>query len=151
MDTLTPLQRHHNMQAIKSRGTSIEIKFGKALWNNGVRYRKNTNKIFGRPDFSIKKYKIAIFCDSEFWHGKDWEKHKNDIKTNSEFWVNKIERNRARDNEVSNYLTKQGWTVLRFWGKEINTNLYNCVAKVEKAIKRAKTSSIDHHYRLHKQ
>lgn len=118
------------MKAVKSKGTSIEIKLGKALWAEGVRYRKNNKTVLGKPDFTIKKYKIAIFCDSEFWHGKDWEVRKNDIKSNKEFWFKKIERNIARDIEVTATLQNDGWIVLRFWGQEINKELSTCVKKV---------------------
>ena len=73
MDRLTPEQRHKNMKNIKSSDTKIEITLRKALWKKGYRYRKNYKKLPGKPDIAITKYKIAIFCDSEFFHGKDWE------------------------------------------------------------------------------
>src|SRR5690606_35376578 len=100
MDVHTKAQRSKNMKAIKSKGTKIEVLFGKALWAGSVRYRKNDKKVFGKPDFTVKKYKLAVFCDSEFWHGKDWETQKYRIKTNSEFWIKKIERNMERDRKV---------------------------------------------------
>lgn len=134
MDKLTPEQRHKNMQAIRNHGSKIEVILGKALWSEGIRYRKNDATVFGKPDFSIKKYKIAIFCDSEFWHGKDWNKHKYDIHTNSEFWINKIENNIKRDILVSETLQYEGWIVIRFWGKEILKNTDNCVTVVKNAI-----------------
>lgn len=130
MDKLSKEQRSRNMKAVKSKGTSIEVKLGKALWAKGIRYRKNDKTVFGKPDFTIKKYKIAIFCDSEFWHGKDWEIRKNDIKSNQDFWIKKIERNIARDVEVTTTLQTQGWVVLRFWSKDINKNTLHCVEKV---------------------
>lgn len=80
MDKLTPEQRLRNMRANKAQGTSIEVLLGKALWQQGFRYRKNDKGIFGKPDFSFKKHKIAVFCDGEFWHGKNWEQHKGDHK-----------------------------------------------------------------------
>lgn len=119
MDKLTPEQRRKCMQASKNKGTKPEVLLGKALWNLGLRYRKNDKNIFGKPDFSFKKYKVAIFVDGEFWHGKDWEIRKNDIKSNQEFWIAKIERNIERDREVAEMLLKSGWKILRFWGKEI--------------------------------
>ena len=82
-------------------------------------YRKNDKNIFGKPDFSFKKYKVAVFVDGEFWHGKDWDIRKNDIKSNQTFWIAKIERNMARDREVAEMLLKSGWKILRFWGKEV--------------------------------
>lgn len=73
MDNLTKEQRHKNMVNIKGKNTSIEVCLCKALWNKGIRYRKNYNKLPGKPDIAITKYKIAVFCDSRFFHGKDWE------------------------------------------------------------------------------
>ena len=134
MDKLTAEQRKKNMQAVKSTNSQIETVLGKMLWNNGLRYRKNDITVFGRPDFTIKKHKIAVFCDSEFWHGDDWENRKNDFKSNQEFWIPKIERNIQRDKEVNEELEKQGWTVLRFWGKNIIKNPRDCVLEVKKSI-----------------
>lgn len=119
MDRLTKEQRHKNMSANKSKGTKLEILFGKLLWNSGIRYRKNDKSIFGKPDFSIRKMKIAIFCDGEFWHGRNWEIRKKDHKSNCDFWYSKIERNIERDSEVNEQLKMQGWKVFRFWETEI--------------------------------
>lgn len=130
MGGLTKEQRHRNMQANKSKGTSIEILFGKCLWNAGVRYHKNDKKIFGIPDFSISGQKIAIFCDGDFWHGKDWEIRKNDHKLNCEFWHKKIERNIQRDNEVNDHLIKNGWKVFRFWESELRTQPDKCLNEI---------------------
>lgn len=94
MDRLTPEQRHKNMQAVKSKGSEIERLLRKELWNRGLHYRKNVKTVFGHPDIAFIGKKIAVFCDSEFWHGYDWEHRKNDIKTRREFWIPKIERNR---------------------------------------------------------
>ena len=135
MDKLSKEQRKKNMQAVKNKNSRIEITLGKALWNNGLRYRKNDKAVFGKPDFTFKKHKIAVFCDSEFWHGKDWEIHKYDHKSNQDFWLSKIERNIQRDAEVTAELEKQGWTVFRFWGKDILKNPQNCVLKIENIIK----------------
>lgn len=93
MDVLTKEQRRKNMQAIKSKNTKIEELLAKALWLRGFRYRRNNKNVFGKPDFIFKKYKIAIFCDSEYFHGKDWETQKHRIKINTEFWHKKIESN----------------------------------------------------------
>ena len=92
-DRLTPEQRHKNMQNIRSKDTSIELKLRKALWERGIRYRKNFKELIGKPDIVLTKYKVVIFCDSEFWHGYDWENRKNDFKSNQTFWIPKIERN----------------------------------------------------------
>lgn len=92
------------MSANKGKGTRLELLFGKLLWNAGIRYRKNDSTIVGKPDFVIRKMKIAIFCDGEFWHGRNWETRKGDHKSNCEFWYSKIERNIERDKEVNEQL-----------------------------------------------
>lgn len=138
MDVHTKEQRSRNMKAIRNKNTKIEILLGKAMWSRGIRYRKNSKYVFGKPDFSIKKYKVAIFCDSEFFHGKDWEISKNRIKTNKEFWHNKIESNIKRDKLVNQTLRNEGWKVIRFWGDEIKKNINNCLIIVEEAINEQK-------------
>lgn len=132
MDKLTKEQRRKNMQANKSTGTKPELLLAKVLFARGYRYRKNNKTVFGNPDFTFKKIKLAIFVDGEFWHGKDWEVRKYDHKSNKEFWLTKIERNIERDKEVNQKLVADGWKVLRFWGKEINNNIENCIIKIEK-------------------
>ena len=135
MDKLTPEQRHKNMQAVKSKDSKIELLLRQELWKRGLRYRKNTNSVFGHPDIAFIGKKVAVFCDSEFWHGYDWEKRKSDIKSNRDFWINKIERNMARDKEVNDHLTSQGWKVLRFLGKQIETDAAGCADIIVEEVK----------------
>ena len=132
----TQEQIHYNMQRVKSKDSEIEKILRNALWNKGYRYRKNVKDVFGHPDIVFKSKKVAIFCDSEFWHGYDWERKKNEIKTRQDFWIPKIERNMQRDKEVKMKLSEEGWTVLRFWGTEIKKQTENCVKEIEKCIKR---------------
>ncbi len=134
MDRLTKEKRRKNMQAVKNKDSKIEIMLRKALWDKGYRYRKNYSAVEGKPDIVLSKYKIAIFCDSEFWHGYNWEIRKNDIKSNQEFWIKKIEGNIKRDANVNKILKQQGWKVIRFWGKEIQKNLEICINRIEKEI-----------------
>lgn len=135
-DDLTKEQRRKNMQHIRSKDTSIEVKLRKALWGKGYRYRKNDKRLPGKPDIALTKYKIAIFCDSEFFHGKDWEVLKPRLEkgNNSQYWISKISRNRERDDEVNKRLLFEGWTVFRFWGKDIQKNIEECVRVVEKTV-----------------
>ena len=138
-DVLTPEQRRRNMQAIRSKNTKIEIKLAKALWEKGYRYRKNNKTIIGKPDLTFKKLKIAIFCDSEFWHGKDWDNQKKRIGTNKEYWDKKILKNIERDNKVNHSLSTDGWIVLRFWETEIKKEIDKCLEIIEnRIIKRKK-------------
>jgi DNA mismatch endonuclease Vsr len=138
MDKLTKEQRRKNMQAVKNKGSRIETMLAKELWTRGYRYRRNNKTVFGKPDFTFKKYKIAIFVDSEFWHGKDWDSKKHDHKSNISFWHNKIEKNIKRDIEVNRYLKNDGWDVIRFWGRQIESDLLNCIFIIENKINEAK-------------
>lgn len=135
-DVLTKEQRKRNMQGIKSKNTKIEVILRKALWERGIRYRKNYDKLPGKPDIVLTKYKIAIFCDSEFFHGKDWEVLKPRLEKgeNSEFWVAKISRNRERDDEVNKRLLFMGWTVIRFWGDDIKKKTEECIRVIQETI-----------------
>ena len=136
-DVLTPEQRRKNMQNIHSKDTKIELCLRKALWEKGYRYRKNYRELPGKPDIVITKYKIAIFCDSEFFHGKDWytvllPRIRNG--ENPEYWEKKITRNMERDNEINRKLNYLGWTVIRFWGKDIAKNTEECIAVIKDCI-----------------
>lgn len=124
------------MQHIKSKDTKIEVLLRRELWRRGYRYRKNYSGLPGKPDIVLTKYKIAIFCDSEFFHGKDWEVLKPRLENgnNSDYWLKKISRNRERDDEINKQLLFQGWTVIRFWGKDILKNLDECIKVVEETI-----------------
>lgn len=124
MSLSTTPQKSKNMKAVKSHDTKIEVTLRKALWHEGVRYRKNYKICFCRPDIVITKYKIAIFCDGDFWHGKE---DPNIVKNNKAFWTEKIKRNMERDLENTIELRDNGWTVLRFWESDIQTNLLDCV------------------------
>lgn len=135
MDKHTPEQRHKNMQAVKSKDSEIELLLRKELWSRGLRYRKNSNKVFGHPDIVFVGKKVAVFCDSEFWHGYDWEHKKDEIKSNRDFWIPKIERNMQRDSEVNEKLSAEGWTVLRFWGKMIKKDVKSCADMIERSVR----------------
>lgn len=141
MDRLTKEQRHRNMSANKSKGTKLEILFGKLLWNAGIRYRKNDKSVAGKPDFVIKKARIAIFCDGEFWHGRNWDVRKYDHKSNCEFWYSKIERNMERDKEVNDELQKCGWKVFRFWETEIKQKPDVCLNTILNYMNEKSTAS----------
>lgn len=136
MDTLTKEQRSKCMSHIRSKDTGIELALRKALWHKGYRYRKNYKDLPGKPDIVLTKYRIAIFCDSEFWHGKDWDVLKPQLLrgNNPEYWVKKIERNQKRDIEIDKQLLFMEWTVIRFWGKEILQDPEQCIRVIEETI-----------------
>lgn len=130
----TKEQIRFNMQRVKNKDSEIELSLRKALWSMGLRYRKNVKSVFGHPDIAFIGKKIAVFCDSEFWHGYDWERRKNDFKVRQDFWIPKIERNMERDQEVNEKLASEGWIVIRFWGKEIKSDVNACAKKIKKAV-----------------
>ena len=121
----------YNMSRIKCKDTGIEVILRKELWKRGLHYRKNVTKVFGKPDIAFVSKKIAIFCDSEFWHGYDWAHKKDDFKNRQDYWLPKIERNMKRDCEVNAHLKNEGWTVLRFWGNDIKKNTAASADEIE--------------------
>ena len=129
-------QRRKTMSKIRGKNTTIEVTLQKALWAKGYRYRKNYKKLPGSPDICLTKYRIAIFCDSEFFHGKDWEilKLRLEKGKNPDFWIKKIERNRNRDCENDRQLLFLGYTVLHFWGQDITKHTDECLQAIEEAI-----------------
>ena len=145
MSDSVSVERSENMRRICSKDTKMELALRKALWNKGYRYRKNYAALPGKPDIALTKYKIAVFCDSEFFHGKDWEILRPQLErgNNGEFWVEKISRNRERDDEINKALLFRGWTVIRFWGKDILKNTDECVRVIEEAVFEAFLSDDD--------
>ena len=138
---LTSEQIHYTMSRVRSTGSAIERQLGSALWKAGFRYRKQY-RIFGKPDYVLVSARIAIFVDSEFWHGYRWGKRaKEAFRSNQEYWYSKIERNRARDRKVNKELTRHGWIVLRFWEHEITTNPADCIARVRAALEDSNASN----------
>lgn len=130
----TKEQISFNMRQVKNKDSEIEITLRKELWRRGLRYRKNVRTITGKPDIVFKGKKVAVFCDSEFWHGYDWEHRNLEIKSRREFWVPKIERNIKRDREVSEKLEADGWIVLRFWGRQIKKDTAGCADIIERTL-----------------
>ena len=124
------------MQHIRSKDTSIEVALRRALWQRGYRYRKNYKKLPGSPDIVLTKQRIVIFCDSEFFHGKDWDVKKPKLLKckNPDYWIPKIERNMQRDSENDKKLLCLGWTVIHFWGYDILKKTDECVRVIEEAI-----------------
>ena len=141
MDRLTPEQRHKNMQNIRSKNTSIELVLRRALREKHIGYRINYKQLPGKPDIVLTKYKIAIFCDSEFFHGKDFDDLQEQLKKgkNADFWIDKIGKNIKRDNRIDKDLQALGWTVLHFWGRDIKKNPDECIKVIEETI-------FDHRY-----
>lgn len=134
MDKFSKEKRSEIMSKIKGKNTKDEVLLAKALWNRGHRYRKDNRSVFGRPDLTFKKYRIAIFVDGEFFHGYNWEDRKTKIHSNRDYWIPKIERNMQRDKDVNQHLLSDGWKVIRFWSHFIKKNLTDCINIIESEI-----------------
>lgn len=148
VDKLTKEQRHRNMANIKNKDTLIEMKLRKCLWEKGYHYRKNVKDLPGKPDIVLTKYKIAIFCDSEFFHGKDWKELQLQLKKgkNANFWIDKIGKNIKRDEDINKKLQYMGWTVLRFWGRDIKNDVEQCIKVIEETIFEQKIQENDEYF-----
>lgn len=122
------------MSRVKLKGGKAETALARALWQRGYRYRRNDKRLPGSPDIAILKYRIAIFVDGEFWHGKDWETRKGRLKRNREYWIEKIEENMARDMRDDRLLVQAGWMPIHFWEKEVMKSLLACLAEIEDVV-----------------
>ena len=123
------------MKALSHKKSKIETVLAKALWHKGYRYRLNYKELPGTPDVALTKYEIAIFVDGEFWHGKDFEKRKDKIVNNKEYWIEKIEENIKRDNRNDELLKEKGWITLHFWSRDVQHNLDGCISVIEDFIR----------------
>ena len=138
MNKKTQEQISRNMKAVKNKDSEIEILLRRELWSRGLRYRKNVKTVYGKPDIAFIGKKIAVFCDSEFWHGYAWEIAQDEFQSRRDFWIPKIERNIQRDKEVNERLRNEGWIVLRFWGREIKKDVSACADIIQTAWNGAK-------------
>lgn len=123
------------MSRIRGLNTKPELALRKALWAMGIRYRLNVAKLPGKPDIVIHRHKLVIFVDGEFWHGFQWKRKKPKIKANREYWIPKIERTIERDKKNNAKLSELGFTVLRFWNREVTIDLRGCVDQIIQSIK----------------
>ena len=112
---MTPEQRFKCMSHNRAKNTGPELSLRYALWRQGFRYRINDKRLPGRPDIVLPKYRTAIFVHGCFWHGHKDCKYFTVPKTNTEFWVAKVARNRERDQEVWRKLEADGWNVIVVW------------------------------------
>ena len=131
----TKEQISYNMSRVKNKDSAIEVALRKELWSRGLRYRKNVKIVLGKPDIAFMGKKVAVFCDSEFWHGYNWKVKQEEIKSHRDFWIPKIERNINRYKEVNAALEADGWKVLRFWGDEIKKDVKACADLIVDALK----------------
>lgn len=133
-DLKTTPEISKRMKALSHKKSKVESVFAKALWHKGYRYRLNYKDLPGTPDIALTKYKIAIFVDGEFWHGKDFEKTKEKLKNNKDYWIEKIEENIQRDIRNDNLLRQMEWIPLHFWSEEVQKYCDYCLAEIEEKI-----------------
>ena len=112
-------------KAIGRKETKAEVALRKALWALGLRYRKNVASLPGRPDIVLGKYRVVVFVDGDFWHGRDWEARLAKLQrgSNAPYWVAKIAANMERDRRKTAELEAAGWTVVRVWERDIQLHL----------------------------
>ena len=119
MDKLSPQQRHANMAAIHGQDTKPEMVVRRYLWGHGFRYRLHHPRLPGKPDIVMRKYRTCIFVNGCFWHGHEGCRYYSIPKTNTEFWMAKIQRNHERDVEVQHRLASMGWHCITIWECEL--------------------------------
>ena len=125
----TPETRKRMSRVRLKRGVAETI-LAKVLWHSGIRYLYNYKKLPGSPDLAITRYHIAVFVDGEFWHGKNWEMRKPRLKSNREYWAEKIEENMARDLRNDQILSNMGWQVVHFWEKDVKKEPQKCASVI---------------------
>lgn len=142
-----PAVTHKIMSAVKSKDTRPELKLRKALWKEGLRYRVNYKRLPGKPDIVFTKWKVAVFCDGDFWHGHNWairglSSLQEELAGYSQYWRDKIIRNIERDEENNKALKALGWTVIRIWESEIKNDLDGCVETIKEMLFEQKLAQI---------
>lgn len=132
MDNLTKEQRKKNMQHIRSRDTEPERKVMTELRRRKIYFAKYAGTIIGKPDIVFRRKKVAVFIDSDFWHGHP----KRGVlpKSNRKYWLEKLRQNQARDQLVNRELKRQGWKVIRIWEHDVEHRFEKCLRKILIAI-----------------
>ncbi len=131
------------MKSLSHKKSKVESILAKALWHKGYRYRLNYKKLPGTPDIVLTKYKIVIFVDGEFWHGKDFDKNKDHLHQNKGYWIEKIEENIRRDEANDKLLRQDGWVVLHYWSNDVKKELDACVEEIESFVELQKEGMKD--------
>lgn len=118
------------MSHVKTKRNSAEVMIAKSLWHRGYRYRLNYKALPGSPDIALTKYRIAIFIDGEFWHGKDFEQRKNKLKNNKDYWIEKIQENIDRDLRNDKLLRQMDWYPIHFWSNDVIKYCNQCIDEI---------------------
>jgi DNA mismatch endonuclease (patch repair protein) len=121
----------------RSKNTSPELQLRRALWRLGLRYRTHADDLPGKPDVVFRRARVVVFCDGDFWHGRDWRKLQKKLEgsANSAYWLPKIARNRQRDQEQTAELRGQGWHVVRLWEGEVKADPAAAALRVAEAVR----------------
>lgn len=118
------------MSHVKTKKNSAEVMIAKSLWHRGYRYRLNYKALPGSPDIALTKYRIAIFIDGEFWHGKNFEQRKNKLKNNKDYWIEKIQENIDRDLRNDKLLRQMDWYPIHFWSNDVIKYCNQCIDEI---------------------
>jgi DNA mismatch endonuclease (patch repair protein) len=126
-------------RANRKEGGRAERLLGRAMWRRGLRYRKHVGALPGRPDFAFPRARVCVFCDGDFWHGRDWDVLRERLarRANADYWIAKLERNRERDQEQTRVLKELGWTVVRVWETDVLRNWDSIAAGVDELLRAA--------------
>jgi DNA mismatch endonuclease (patch repair protein) len=121
----------------RSADTKHELLLRSELWRRGLRFRKNRIDLPGKPDIVFASARVVVFCDGDFWHGRDWRRLSAQLRNraNPEYWRRKIGSNRMRDKRMTASLTKLGWRVIRLWENDIHANPQGAAVVVERAVR----------------
>lgn len=122
--------------------TTHEVMLRRALFTRGLRYRKNVLTLRGKPDIVFSGARVVVFCDGDFWHGRDWRRLRTKLRggSNGAYWEQKIRTNIARDRATNQLLRLEGWTVLRFWEADIRANPDLVARQISTVVSRMKKS-----------
>jgi DNA mismatch endonuclease, patch repair protein len=123
-------------RANRKKDTAHEVLLRRALWRLGLRYRKHVSRLPGNPDLVFRQARVVVFCDGDFWHGRNWKQLQAQLRRrhNADYWLAKIARNRERDRENTIVLEEQGWVVLRFWESDIKKDPDSIALAIRKVV-----------------
>lgn len=130
----TTPETSRRMSRVRLKRGRGETALAKLLWHKGYRYRLNDRRLPGSPDIALIRQRVAVFVDGEFWHGKDWDRRRQRLKRNRDYWIEKIEENMARDMRVDRQLLALEWTPIHFWSKDAERQPERCVECIEELI-----------------
>ena len=129
-------------RANRSMDTRHERVLRSLLWRDGLRFRKNDRSVVGKPDVVFRRERVAVFCDGDFWHGRNWQRRSRRLGsgTNGAYWVEKIRNNIRRDRRIDEVLAREGWHVIRLWETDILKDPLACAKRVRTLLRRVRAN-----------